>query len=106
MSRRPAHRIVLPALAVVLAAGLVGCTPNGDPEPPDTAAVTPSPTPADVSVLPTAESEVACTVVGTDGNDVLRGTPGADVICGLNGDDAIVGLGGPDVIVGGRGNDR
>ena len=46
-----------------------------------------------------------CTIVGTDGDDVLRGTPGADVICGLGGDDTIVGLGGDDVIWGGAGDD-
>ena len=49
---------------------------------------------------------VICSIVGTDGNDVLRGTPADDVICGLNGDDALVGLGGADVVAGGRGNDR
>ncbi len=46
-----------------------------------------------------------CTIVGTDGDDVLEGTPGDDVICGLGGDDTIVGLGGDDVIWGGAGND-
>ena len=46
-----------------------------------------------------------CTIVGTDGDDVLRGTPGADVICGLGGDDVINGIGGDDVIVGGPGDD-
>ena len=46
-----------------------------------------------------------CTIVGTDGDDVLRGTRGADVICGLGGDDTIVGLGGDDVIWGGAGDD-
>lgn len=54
------------------------------------------------------------TIVGTDGNDVIRGTPGRDVIWGGRGDDTIYGglgndllCGGPgaDVIHGGRGND-
>ena len=45
------------------------------------------------------------TVVGTDGDDVLRGTNGADVIMGLGGDDRIDGLNGDDVICGGAGDD-
>jgi Ca2+-binding RTX toxin-like protein len=54
------------------------------------------------------------TIVGTEGNDVLRGTPGRDVIWGGGGDDVIYGslgndliCGGPgsDIIHGGRGND-
>jgi Ca2+-binding RTX toxin-like protein len=57
----------------------------------------------------------AATIVGTDGNDVIKGTPGRDVIVGLAGDDQIYGLGqddlicggpGDDVIWGGAGNDR
>ena len=55
------------------------------------------------------------TIVGTDGNDVLRGTPKRDVIWGGKGDDTIYGglgndliCGGPgaDLIHGGRGNDE
>jgi Ca2+-binding RTX toxin-like protein len=54
------------------------------------------------------------TIVGTDGNDVIRGTSGQDVVWGGKGDDTIEGLlgndllcGGPgaDAIHGGRGND-
>lgn len=45
------------------------------------------------------------TIVGTNGNDVLRGTPGPDVIFAGDGNDRIAGLGGNDVIVGGAGND-
>jgi Ca2+-binding RTX toxin-like protein len=55
------------------------------------------------------------TIVGTDGDDVLRGTPERDVIWGGKGDDTIYGslgndliCGGPgaDLIHGGRGNDE
>ncbi len=46
-----------------------------------------------------------CTIVGTDGDDVLRGTAGADVICGLGGDDTIYGLDGDDILIGGLGDD-
>ncbi len=46
-----------------------------------------------------------CTIVGTEGNDVLTGTEGNDVICGLGGDDTINGLGGNDVVNGDDGND-
>jgi hypothetical protein len=49
---------------------------------------------------------IACTVLGTNGNDSLIGTSGNDVICGLGGSDVINGLGGNDVIDGGSGNDR
>ena len=45
------------------------------------------------------------TIMGTNGDDVLRGTPGRDVIMGLDGDDRIFGLGGNDVICGGFGRD-
>ena len=46
-----------------------------------------------------------CTIVGTDGDDVLRGTAGRDVICGLGGDDTLHGLGGNDTLIGGGGDD-
>ena len=46
-----------------------------------------------------------CTIIGTDGPDVLTGTTGPDVICGLGGDDRIRGLGGRDVIFAGAGDD-
>lgn len=45
------------------------------------------------------------TVVGTDGDDLLRGTAGTDVISGLGGNDVLLGLDGDDVICGGAGND-
>lgn len=47
----------------------------------------------------------ACTITGTQRNDVLNGTPGNDVICGLGGNDIINGLGGNDTIHGGPGRD-
>lgn len=47
-----------------------------------------------------------CTIIGTDGDDVLIGTPGPDVICGLGGDDIILGKGGNDVLRGGAGEDQ
>lgn len=49
--------------------------------------------------------EYPATIVGTDGDDVLRGTSGNDVIHGLGGNDTIEGLGGNDIICGGPGND-
>ena len=48
----------------------------------------------------------ACTIVGTDGPDVLAGTAGSDVICGFGGDDVLRGLGGDDELWGGAGDDR
>ncbi|MFM7616893.1 MAG: calcium-binding protein [Actinomycetes bacterium] len=47
-----------------------------------------------------------CTIVGTEGPDVLLGTSGDDIICGLGGDDRIVAGDGADLVVGGSGNDR
>src|SRR4029078_2578105 len=49
---------------------------------------------------------LACTIIGTTGNDVLTGTSGPDVICGLSGNDTIFGGGGDDVICGGGGADE
>ena len=46
------------------------------------------------------------TIVGTQGDDIIRGTRGADVIVGLGGNDRIRGGRGADVICGGRGRDR
>ena len=46
------------------------------------------------------------TIIGTNGNDILRGTEGRDVIVGLGGHDRISGLGGNDLICGNAGNDR
>ncbi len=78
----------------------------------------------EVIVYTTALGPFGCTVIGTDGDDVLAGTVGEDVICGLGGNDVIdgnlgsdrlyggpgqddvKGAGGDDLIVGGEGNDR
>lgn len=48
---------------------------------------------------------VACTIVGTSGNDTLTGTDGNDVICGLGGDDIIQGGPGADKLFAGDGAD-
>lgn len=47
-----------------------------------------------------------CTIVGTQGADLLAGTAGPDVICGLGGNDVIAGNGGNDILRGGLGSDR
>jgi hypothetical protein len=46
-----------------------------------------------------------CTLIGTEGDDVLSGTGGADVICGLGGNDRINARGGDDTVFGGAGDD-
>jgi hypothetical protein len=46
-----------------------------------------------------------CTIVGTNGPDVLIGGLGRDVICGRGGDDHLIGLTGDDVLDGGSGHD-
>ena len=61
--------------------------------------------PAAASATTYTATGVACTKVGTSGDDVLTGTAGRDVICGRGGDDVITGLGGDDVIDGGAGDD-
>ncbi len=58
---------------------------------------------ADVDVYVGGE---ACTIVGTDGDDVLTGTDGDDVICGLAGKDTIDAGAGDDIVFGGKGRDR
>ncbi|CAN5216151.1 hypothetical protein BH20ACT24_BH20ACT24_17030 [soil metagenome] len=55
-----------------------------------------------VRLTPVSE---ACTLAGTDGDDVLTGTAGDDVICGLGGNDTMLGRGGNDTLIGGDGND-
>src|SRR5829696_4651510 len=52
-----------------------------------------------------AGTTTPCTVLGTDGDDVLRGTQGDDVVCGLGGDDIIAGGPGNDLLAGGPGRD-
>jgi Ca2+-binding RTX toxin-like protein len=59
-----------------------------------------------VSVLSSPVTVLAgCTIVGTEGDDVLVGTSGDDHICGLGGDDKIYGKAGDDILDGGPGND-
>ena len=45
------------------------------------------------------------TIVGTEGDDVLKGTPEGDVIVALEGNDTVQGLGGGDALCGGDGDD-
>jgi Ca2+-binding RTX toxin-like protein len=52
-----------------------------------------------------AHPREACTVEGTDGDDVLRGTTGHDVICGKGGHDTLLGDKGNDKLRGGKGSD-
>ena len=52
-----------------------------------------------------AATFMACTEIGTIGDDVLDGTSNADVICGRSGNDTIRGLGGNDVLEGMGNND-
>ena len=47
----------------------------------------------------------ACTVTGTEGDDVLEAGPAGDVVCGLGGDDLLVSGPGADVLIGGPGAD-
>lgn len=74
--------------------------PTSTPTPTPTPIAAPTPTPT-----PTPRPD-GCTIVGTEGDDVLVGTAGPDVICGFGGDDVLHGRGGADVLKGGSGDDE
>jgi len=59
----------------------------------------------DTATVSIAVGLAGCTIVGTEGDDMLVGTTGDDVICGLGGNDTIDGQQGADTILGGTGND-
>jgi len=59
-----------------------------------------APLPGDV------KGAAACTIRGTEHDDVLLGSDGQDVICGLEGNDSLKALRGDDLLLGGEGNDR
>jgi Ca2+-binding RTX toxin-like protein len=51
------------------------------------------------------ENTPTCTVMGTNGNDVLLGTNRADVVCALGGSDVVITHNGNDIVFAGGGND-
>jgi Ca2+-binding RTX toxin-like protein len=53
-----------------------------------------------------AATDTRCTIIATQGPDVISGTPLADWICALGGDDVVRGEAGNDVLLGGTGQDR
>jgi hypothetical protein len=57
------------------------------------------------STRPAWLDSVACSAIGTKGDDLLVGTPGDDILCGVGGDDVLRGSGGNDILIGGPGND-
>ena len=95
--RLAVRRCILPAWFVLAAAGCVLCALMMFP---------PSAPAAPAVTLGPGGEQIACTITGTDSDDVLVGTDGADVICGLGGNDVLHGLAGNDTLRGGRGNDR
>ncbi|HEV8572563.1 MAG TPA: N-acetylmuramoyl-L-alanine amidase [Actinomycetota bacterium] len=48
---------------------------------------------------------VACSGIGSKGDDVLDGTPGDDILCGVGGNDVLRGGAGDDLLIGGSGTD-
>jgi Ca2+-binding RTX toxin-like protein len=48
---------------------------------------------------------VACSAIGTGGNDVIAGTSGNDILCGVGGNDVLRGGAGDDLLIGGGGTD-
>ena len=51
-------------------------------------------------------SAAVCSILGTDGDDVLTGSPFDDILCGLGGNDRLEGGDGNDVLLGGEGEDE
>jgi hypothetical protein len=93
--------------------GLVICatfvqTSSPLPGPAECPPQSPQPPPPPPPPPPTGPPPVGskCTIVGSQGPDVIRGTSGSDVICGRGGADTINAGGGHDLVVGGKGNDR
>jgi Ca2+-binding RTX toxin-like protein len=48
---------------------------------------------------------VACSAIGTKGDDLVEGTPGDDILCGVGGNDSLRGGAGDDLLIGGPGTD-
>jgi len=48
---------------------------------------------------------VACSAIGTRGDDVLAGTAANDILCGVGGNDVLGGGAGDDLLIGGPGTD-
>lgn len=51
-------------------------------------------------------NDLAVTILGTPGDDLVSGTPGPDVIDAREGNDTLQGMGGGDTLCGGSGDDR
>lgn len=64
---------------------------------------TSDPNPSNNSV--TWETDVGCSIAGTDGDDVLIGTPAIDSICAGDGNDRLTAVGQGDRLFGGGGDD-
>ena len=120
--------VVTPAPVVVAAAAAAQPTPTPTPTPAPSPEPTPAPAPGDCTVeFPDGSTGCAadcagsfevddgtnvcavavavCTILGTDGDDVLTGSPFDDILCGLAGNDRLEGGDGDDVLVGGDGDD-
>jgi subtilisin family serine protease len=103
------HRLDLPAAITALGVQPPPTTPpptttpppGGGGPPPSTTPPPTTPPPTTTTAPPTA-----CSISGTQGDDLLVGTSGDDVICGEDGSDVILAGGGNDVVIGGAGSDR
>ena len=104
-----AARQVVPARTMTVAAA-AQVTPTPTPAPPSECATpveimeTGEPTPSVDGVCRVLSA--ACSILGTDGDDVLTGSPFDDIICGFGGNDRIDGGDGNDVLLGGDGDDE
>ena len=93
-------------------------TPPSEPAPPAPPAASGCATPVEplegvegVTETPSVDgvcrvSAAACSILGTDGDDVLTGSPFDDIICGLGGNDRLDGGDANDVLLGGDGDDE
>lgn len=93
-------------VATPTALGTISATATASTSTPDPNSANDAAT-AETLVLSSSVSEGGqpCTVLGTDGPDVLTGTDGIDVVCGLGGDDTITSVGSGDFVDAGAGND-
>jgi RTX calcium-binding nonapeptide repeat (4 copies) len=101
----------------VTVAAAAQATPPPEPAPPAPPAASGCATPVEplegvegVTETPSVDgvcrvSAAACSILGTDGDDVLTGSPFDDILCGLGGNDRLEGGNGDDVLLGGEGDD-
>ncbi len=105
MSRGGKFPLIVLFIGAVLSVGLVLANPSGA-----TTGAVGEPIRSFADLQLTQRTNSSCggetvTILGTEGDDVLRGTSGKDVIAALGGNDRIIAAGGNDIICAGKGAD-